>query len=252
MSSSRVFRDDTSFVPITLVSEEIVPGQETPTADREEPVPPPVRPEEQPQSDEAPVRETQPEDPPPVDEPVVDLEAIREEAYRQGAADALQDLGSRLHSAVEAFVRGSEQLQELHRTIREQSRGNLINTVMALTRKIVQRELTTDRETVVAILEAALDRTLESSECVITVHPDDLALVREQEPVLLERMRSLEHIVCKADPEIEAGGCRVETSACLVDASIERQLEAARNFLEQNLREDNGDEPIPGQDQAAP
>ncbi len=253
MSSSKVFKDDPSFTPITLIQEEIrTPGVQQDASGGEEPATP------EPGPAEAGDRETppaaQPDAAPPAGpEPVeVDIEALRQEAYDQGVRDTQEQNRDEVRQVLSAFRQACQDLVRLHSSILEQSRGDMINLVIALSRKIIGRELATGRDTIAATLQAAVDHAIASDEYVITLHPDDLALAREMEPDLVESVRGLKHIVFRTSAGITRGGCRLESNTCAVDATIEAQLESAGEFLEQEVSNLEGLLPDPDDHPAPP
>ncbi len=246
MSSSKVFKDDPSFTPITLIQEEIRPdGLRRETAEDDEPLAPATGPAETEEQQVPLAAEAEPP-PSPKPEPVeIDIEAIRKEAYDQGVRDTQEQNRDEVRQALAAFRQACRDLALLHSSILEQSRGDMINLVIALSRKIIGRELSTGRDTIAATLQAAVDHAIASDEYVITLHPDDLDLAREIEPDLVESVRGLKHIVFRTSTEITRGGCRLESNTCAVDATIEAQLETAREFLEQEVSNLEGLVPRP-------
>ncbi len=255
MSSSKVFKDDPSFTPITLIQEEIRRPDTTADIPEDSNAADPAdsSPEESGAGAGTPPA-AEPEPAPPAAPAVreTDVEAIRQEAYDQGVQDTLQQHRDEMRQALSSFRQACRDLVRLHSSILEQSRGDMINLVIALSRKIIGRELTTGRDTIAATLQAAVDHAIASDEYVITLHPDDLALAREMEPELVESVRGLKHIVFRTSSEITRGGCRLEADTCAVDATIEAQLETAREFLEQEVSNLEGLVPGPDEKIAAP
>ncbi|HEB49691.1 MAG TPA: hypothetical protein ENI89_03700 [Desulfobulbus sp.] len=252
MSSSKVFKDDPSFTPITLIQEEIqANGGQREVPECDDALRPPAE-----AVGEAEVAEIPPApEPEPVEapEPVeVDIEAIRQEAYDQGVRDAREKIRDEVRQVLSSFRQACQDLVRLHSSILEQSRGDMINLVIALSRKIIGLELRTGRDTIAATLQAAVDHAIASDEYVIILHPDDLAQAREMEPALVESVRGLKHIVFRTSSEITRGGCRLESNTCAVDATIEAQLETAREFLEQEVSNLEGLLPGPDDDTPSP
>ena len=248
MSSSKVFREDPSFTPVSLVSARIQP--DTAESDKQPPTPDPT---EQPQAAD-PDRQSPPAaatTQPSPQPPLPDIDAIRAEAYEQGKQDALQ--GNReneqtqqsdLRQTVEAFTRACADVDNLHEELLEQSRGDMINLVIALSRKIIGREVATGRDVIANTLKKAIELAMKNNEYDIWLNPDDLATVEKMVPDLIASVQQLNHIILKTDQEILRGGCRLDSDICTVDATIEAQLETAREFLEE--KSTNSDDISPG------
>lgn len=240
MSSSKVFKGDTQFTPLSLIREAIEPPlrksrqpalNPTPAAHSNKPAPeadspsatevPPPRP--------APVAE-----PAPPPEPKIDLEAIRQEAFQQGAADLAHRLQSEFTQTINAFAQACQKVDELHQQRIAHGSGHLINLVMVLTEKIVGQELATPRHIIADTLHTALEQAISSEEFQVTLHPDDLSFAEARAPELIAAIRGLQQLSFKTDADMLRGGCRLESVACTVDASIEGQLAATRDYLQQH------------------
>ncbi|NOQ45362.1 MAG: hypothetical protein GQ559_01595 [Desulfobulbaceae bacterium] len=235
MRSSKVFKDDPSFIPTTLIRKKIEPTAdqriEQPAIDSESAIQPETSPLKPPPKKN--IRQDAPTEQPQEQSPPIDIEALRHEAYEQGRADAKALAGQTL----EAFEKACGELDNLRKNLLEQSRADTINLIMTLTSKIIGQELETRRDAIAHTLLSALEQAIESDEYFITLHPDDLTVARELEPELITSVRGLERIVLKTDPDIRRGGCVLESSICAVDATIETQLDTVREFLEDQLPE---------------
>lgn len=247
MSSSKIFKNDPSFTPVSLVSEKIQPD----SVDMQDQHPIPVASEtEQPEQEgvQSPPAQEMPS--PASQPPLPDLDAIRAEAYAQGKLDAQQGTKeneqvqlSDLRQTIEAFSRACAEVDNLHGELLEQSRGDMINLVIALSKKIIGHEISTGRDVIASTLKNAIDLAMKYNEYDIWIHPDDLAVVEKMVPELIRSVQQLNHITLKTDPNILQGGCRLDSDICTVDATIEAQLETAREFLEE--KSSNDDDRIP-------
>lgn len=231
MSSSKVFREDPHFTPISLVRRSIdLPIEETRPAEvppTEAPSPAPVPPPETPLV----VEECAPAPPVPPPQPEIDLEAIRQEAYNQGVADQVARFQIELEHTLLAFDQACRKIDKLRRQILDHSRGDLVNLIIALTEKILGQELATPRNIIASTLQTAMEQAIESEEYYVTLHPDDLAFAEAKRPELISAIRGLERIIFKTDATITRGGCLLESAACTVDASIEGQLESVKTLM---------------------
>jgi flagellar assembly protein FliH len=227
MSSSKVFREDPHFTPMSLVRESIdLPGEETAVPEvvpAVPPAPPPPAPIEPPMA----VEEHAPLPP----EPAIDLEAIRQEAYNQGVADQIARFQIDLERTLLAFDQACRKIDKLRRQILDHSRSDLVNVLIALTEKILGQELATPRNVIASTLQTAMEQAIESEEYYVTLHPEDLAFAEAQRPELIAAIRGLERIIFKTDATISRGGCLLESAVCTVDATIEGQLEGVKSLL---------------------
>ena len=235
MSSSRIFKGDPLFTPTTLVQRNIAlpmgeadlaaMGAGGPTDDEY------VQDDSQVEQDGSASahhggRASEPA-------PAFDLQALRDEAYNQGMADMAARHQADFQSAIVAFAATCQKLDSQRKALLEQSRGDMINLIIAVTRKIIGQELATPRNLIAVTLQAALESAIDSEEYYVTLHPDDLAFAEQQAPEIIGSMRGLERLVFKTDSSISRGGCLLESAVCSADATIETQIESLRDFLKE-------------------
>lgn len=232
MSSSKVFKQDPHFTPTPLVQRNITPVKREPKPHSDTATPPP-HPEE--------THQTAPEEPveiPPspgeTDQETgapIDIETLRLEAYNQGKADLAAEWQMEFQQAISAFAEGCRKIDIQRKKMLTQSRGDLINLIILLSEKILAQELATPRNIIAATLQSALEQAIESEEYYVTVHPEDLAFAEAKAPEVVAAIRGLERLVFKTDDSMTRGGCLLESSASTVDATIETQLAAMKEFL---------------------
>lgn len=250
MSSSKIFKEDPSFVPTTLVqeiiTEQIAPPEEPelPSGNNHETSQPSLK-EEQ-------TTVTQPKlaaepEPPPPPEPKVDVQALQQEAYDKGVADCTANQQQKMETAINALYQACQKIDTLHHSMLDQYRSNIINTVISLSKKIIGQELMTNRDVIAKTLENALQQAIASDEFIVTIHPDDLNAVEHSKSTLMNRIHGLKNIIIQTDHEVARGGCLIESKTCSVDATIATQLESAQEFLEENTLSfsEGGETPSP-------
>jgi flagellar assembly protein FliH len=173
---------------------------------------------------------------PPMPEPApqVDLSAIKKEAYNQGMKDQAAQLQAKFQQATKAFADACQKIDSQRKQQLLQSRGEIINLIITLSKKILGQELSLPRNSIATTLQTALEQAIESEEYYVTLNPDDLAFAEEKVPDLIASIRGLERIVFKTDKSMTRGGCLLESAFCSVDATIETQMETMREYLEKD------------------
>jgi len=261
MSSSKVLPHADDFTPVSLVADSLdestkvftptspvrvpgenrfVPGETMPAESGEEPFrsPAPPEPDEPDREAEVASPETNESAPPPT--PEIDIETLRQEAYEQGRNDARRDLEGELLATVAGFKEACQRLEELRNRLLGQHREEIINLAIALADHIIGHEPTIQRDLVVKTLEKALDAALKEESYEVWLNPDDLEQARQAAPELIRSLQHLTTLNFRTDTTIRRGGCRVEGESCLVDATLQAQLESARQFLLDRLQDQSG------------
>jgi len=164
------------------------------------------------------------------------LRAARQSGYQDGYRDGLvalegfkQSFASQTTTQVGALIRSvGEQLDAMQQ---DMARA-LAATATALARQVLRSELATRPECVTQVAEQALDALLLSARhIVLRVHPDDHALIvaGSAEAIAARGARLV------ADPQVERGGCRLESDIGLVDATIDERWRRAVASLGSDL-----------------
>jgi flagellar assembly protein FliH len=221
MSSSKIFKKDEQFTPVPLVQHQIA-ARESEIKNSAIDSPPNPHPSK-----------AKPVDPEPT-APQIDLSAVKKEAYNQGMKDMAAQLQAEFQHATKAFADACQKIDDQRKQQLLQSRGEIINLVITLSKKIVGQELSLPRNIIATTLQAALEQAIESEEYYVTLNPDDLAFAEEKVPDLIASIRGLERIIFKIDRNMTRGGCLLESTFCSVDAAIETQMESMKEFLEKD------------------
>ena len=153
------------------------------------------------------------------------LEEVAERARQKGYAEGLAQ------GQAEARKQGEETANELaalwhsmQRPIANQDSEvseHLLGLVIAISRLIVRKELTTDQMMIKAVLNEALELLGQAeSPITITVNPSDKALVE----TLLDEKRLAAELV--PDATVLRGGCLVTRGHAVVDATLDARIQA--------------------------
>lgn len=224
MSSSKIFKKDALFTPMSLVQQTLADpgGKKKPAGQGFLATSPANVPDA--------TLKTKTDEPKPA--PPIDIEAIRQEAYNQGKQETLAQYQADFQHAIEAFTRACQQIDAHQGMLLQWSRGDVIDLIIDLSKKILGQELATPRNTIAAFLQHAIEQAIACEEYHVTLHPDDLAFAEEKAPELIASVRGLERLVFKTDKHITQGGCLLESTACSLDATMETQIESLKEFLE--------------------
>ncbi len=111
----------------------------------------------------------------------------------------------------------------------EESMGSL---ALMAAKKIVGREMQTDKNTVVDIVANSLKSVSDHSMIQIYVHKNDMEALEAAKPRLKAIFERLQSLTITERPDVEPGGCIIETEAGIINA----QLETLWRSLEQALK----------------
>lgn len=156
-------------------------------------------------------------------------EQARQEGFALGYAEGLESgrqeskkIGDTLVAELKILLGAFEQpFREVERDVSEY----LLSIIYAICREILGKDSLIGEELVVNNLDLSLD-ILASAEGLVTVYlnPDDLTVVQNHWADEFGELRIIE------DASLLRGGCRVQRSDSLVDATVEAQL---RNLVKE-------------------
>ncbi|MGA1868783.1 MAG: FliH/SctL family protein [bacterium] len=166
-------------------------------------------------------------------------EKIRQEAFdegfSQGFSEGQKQYINKTEGAEKKLLQTIELFESARKDILEQSREQLIDLVFLLTKKVIHKEISSDRSIILKNINAAISMILKSDSITIKLHPDDIAYIKSQKSAV-DTLLHNKSIQLLEDPALEIGGCYVETDFGTIDATIEGQLEA----LKKEFNNDNG------------
>ena len=162
-----------------------------------------------------------------------ELEALVAQAQQQGYQEGLEQGRRRLEEAADALAEGLAEVAGVRRAVLERSTRDMVRLVIAVTEQVLQREFATNPEAILPVVQRALKAAVRADSYRLQVHPDDLATVTDNRPLLLASLSSVGGLSIEPDPTVGHGGCRVTSDLGEVDASLASQLDEIRRALDE-------------------
>jgi flagellar assembly protein FliH len=159
------------------------------------------------------------------------LANLEREAFAKGFAQ-----GERA-GAEAAAKRGEAMLRRLTQTLEEitglreqmirQTEEQMVRLALAVARRVVHREVTLDKDLLIAMARVALDRLGESARVAVRLNPEDFqATVGAQSAAW-----SGTHVTVVADARVARGGCRIDSDFGALDAGVDAQIQELAHAL---------------------
>jgi flagellar assembly protein FliH len=186
--------------------------------------------------------------PPPPSLTLEEIEAIREQARQEGYAEGQQQgmQAGRTEGYMAGLQLGQTEINETIQHLRqiavsfgtevsqtsESMAPELLNLGLDISKAMIKTALTVKPELILPTISAAI-HSLPSLQlpALLYLQPDDAALVREHlgEELSQNGWRLVE------DPELERGGCRMETGTNQVDATVQTRWRRIAESLSKQL-----------------
>jgi flagellar assembly protein FliH len=184
----------------------------------------------------------EPSDPPPRDEPArrlaqasAEAQRMREEARAEGYAEGRAAGHAAGQGEIAAALAGLGDalrgVDALRAQVAEAVERDAIDLSLALAEKILAGALQARPELVVEVVQGALRRLSERRRITVLVNPADLEMVRSVVGQITAQGSGVELCDLQSEPRVGVGGAIVRTAEGEVDASVQTQLERAREVL---------------------
>ncbi|MCA9114338.1 MAG: hypothetical protein KDA79_04580 [Planctomycetaceae bacterium] len=160
----------------------------------------------------------------------------REEGLAQGLAEADAKIearstelaarlsGEQLQTIVPALNELARQLQLEREQWRAEWETGAVRMSIAVAGRIVRHQIAADPDLARESVTAALELVAGVPQLKIHFHPDDLATLGPFASTLLSGMSASTEVEMVATPDMERGGCLIETQHGEIDARLETQL----------------------------
>lgn len=155
----------------------------------------------------------------------------RQRGLVEGRASAAMEVAAAVEPVRSKLTQTLHELSELRPALAARAERELVRLALEIAKKVVQREVTTDPEIVLALSRVALGRLHSRAVATVRLNPEDYEYVNARLEQLEARGASIEVV---ADRSVGRGGCIVESEMGDVDVRVEQQFrEIERGFLAQ-------------------
>jgi flagellar assembly protein FliH len=153
-----------------------------------------------------------------------DLVSLEREAYEKGFAAGEKagfELGLKKAEVLFSGLSGIlDELSDFKTSLYGPCEHEMVGLSLAIARKVIQREVE-KKDSVLDCVRVAIKSVVAAGEIVIKVNPRDLEVLNDNKGEFSRFSGAgVKGLKIEADPEIDKGGCVIETNYGEVDASI--------------------------------
>ena len=163
-------------------------------------------------------------------------EAAFQVGHQQGYAAGTQTGLDEARQVLARFDRAISDAIEQRETMLVEAKEKILELVLKISKKVTFNAVNVDRESLLTIIEGAINQLVDRSKLKIRVHPDFLPIVERNLERFLSSTAGVCNIAVEPDVRVHGGGCLIETPTGDIDARLESQFEV----IEEALR-DTGD-----------
>lgn len=158
-----------------------------------------------------------------------------EDAFKLGEKAGVERGERMFQSAVRSFVEAADQLRRLQQEFYGRVEGEILDLVLATTRKVVQREVDNQEDMILRILKEAIAQSIDRDRIVVRINPADFDFVHGHKSDIVQAIDGIKHLVIERDEAISRGGAIVESDYGSIDARIERRFEEVEKALKRQV-----------------
>ncbi len=166
-------------------------------------------------------------------------QAVERESYEKGFAAGEKagfELGRQkaegLFQKIGAMV---DELSNLKETAFKDLEGEILELTLALAEKIASREIASDDEAVIATIKKAMQVASTTGDIIVKVNPRDRDVLFKYKEDLARYGVGVEGVRIEIDEMIDRGGCFLETSYGVVDATVHGIIAELKEKLDDEL-----------------
>jgi type III secretion protein L len=155
-----------------------------------------------------------------------ECERLRIQAKEEGYQEGLTQFNEHLLS-----------LEDHGRKIYRDTQNSILKLALQAAKKIVNKEIELHPETIVDIVLQALAPIKQNHRITILASKADKEILEAHKPEIKEIFEQLQFLGIQERPDIEPGGCIIETESGIINASIENQWKALETAFKRYTKE---------------
>ncbi len=173
-------------------------------------------------------------------EQIAQLEAEYQQKVREAHATGLREgevagrnrAAADLQPVIERLTRSIQEIACLRPRLRQEAEGDVVKLALAIARRVIRREVTSDPDALRGLVIAALEKLQGQEFSRVKVHPSHAATVK----ACLQQTTGGNPVEVVSDPSREIGSVVFETTRGNLDASVDSQLSEIERGLTDRLR----------------
>lgn len=163
------------------------------------------------------------------------LKDAYEEALKKGNLETekkVTELSKELLNAINSIATDKKRMLE-------QASKDMLTLGFAIAEKVIQTSINNDDKIFQNILKEALSKVTDKDKVIIKVSVEDAEHARQYKKAFERELRDFKHLDIQEDPDIESGGCVIETNLGYIDSSIQTKLSLIERALMNIFEEEN-------------
>jgi flagellar assembly protein FliH len=158
-------------------------------------------------------------------------EKLKSQARQQGLEEARALAQQELQKKLKELEQQGEEMEAERRLFFDKVEPELARLAVGIAEKVIAKELETSPEIVIGLVRNAMKRMRERETLRVRLNPEDLPLVKAAREDLMAEVNGVNKLDLQEDRRVGPGGCMVESSNGVLDATIKTQLEKLEQVI---------------------
>ncbi|MBD3182257.1 hypothetical protein GF312_08195 [Candidatus Poribacteria bacterium] len=154
-----------------------------------------------------------------------------ESGYKEGKKTAGEDIEEIAGNMAKAFRDGLVEMASLRDNILNRAEDDLVRLSVFIAEKLLYRELEQHPEAILDIVTKTVRSIRNAKHIVIRLNPDDINIAEEFFSDITENIKNNSELILQEDPDLESGGCIIETDTNIIDMSLDARMESLNESL---------------------
>lgn len=154
-----------------------------------------------------------------------EVEKLKEQAQKEG-----------YEAGFAAWLEQITKIEEEIVKVRQETEKVVLPVALRAAKKILGRELEQSEEAVVDIVSNSLKAVASHKKITINVNKKDLEVLEKNRNKIKDLFEQLEVLSIRERPDIEPGGCVIETEGGIINAQLDNQWRIMENAFEKMMK----------------
>ncbi|NQT30064.1 MAG: hypothetical protein HQ596_05800 [Candidatus Saganbacteria bacterium] len=162
-----------------------------------------------------------------IDAAMNEASSIREEAKQAGREAGRSEAASQIEEAVETL----NQAVKERKNIIKDSEQEILRLAIKVAEQVIRSEVSLHRDVCLNIVAEAISRVSDREQIIVKVNREDAEYLKRYKDRLAGMLDGVKSFSVIEDPNIEPGGCLIETNLGFVDAKISTKIQSIEESL---------------------
>lgn len=179
-----------------------------------------------------------------IEELVVEkLKSIQESAYQEayqiglseGREEAIRKSMQIFEEKLDHLSNSLKMIENIKSELMKHNEAHLVNLMFHMASRLAFDHVQKNPEVILKIIHSSIQMAQEDEKIVVRMNPDQINFIEELKKNTKREFQFIKQIDFSADPEIQFGGCIIETNYGQVDARLEERVAKLWETLSETL-----------------